>query len=186
MHVHRNSFAFAVVTLTACGGNAGADLDGTWQTACYEKTQTTLHYDALALTGTFTEFSDDACTDAIHISEWTGTATVGDQLDSGGTQLDLAFATFTSTPLTAENAETNNGYVYCGFTDWAANVEKDILGADCYGFSIPEGGMSLDIYEVDGDSLRFGVGAVIGTDLTEADRPTKLDDTRVFTRVTED
>jgi hypothetical protein len=61
-------------------------------------------------------------------------------------------------------------------------VEKDVLGKDCYGFSIPVGGKSLDIYRVDGSTLKFGQGSKIGVDLTEADRPAAIDDTRVFTR----
>jgi hypothetical protein len=47
---------------------------------------------------------------------------------------------------------------------------------------------TFDSFAAPGDSLRFGAGAEIGTDLTdltEADRPTTLDDARAFTRVTE-
>ena len=72
---------------------------------------------------------------------------------------------------------------YCGFTDWQADVEKDVLGAACYGFAIPAGATSLDIYLVDGDALKFGQGAKVAVGLTEADRPTAIDETRVFTRV---
>ena len=98
--------------------------------------------------------------------------------------LGLAFSTFTSVALTEENAMMNNQYAYCGFTDWVANVEKDVLGADCYGFSIPVGGKSLDIYKIEGDTLLFGVAAKIAVELDEADRPTELDSNRIFTRVT--
>lgn len=197
----RTVSVLAAFALSACAGDdaaketgdtgdtgeiAGADLNGSWATACYEQTQTVLRYDELALTGTYTEYADESCTEAVHVSAWTGTAVVGDLLSSGARPLDLAFESFTSTPLTADNADLNNSYAYCGFTDWEASVEKDVLGADCYGFSIPVGGESLDIYAIDGDSLRFGAGAVIGTDLTEEDRPTTLDEQRVFTRVEQD
>lgn len=178
----------ACAGLSACGGEEpGADLNGQWTTGCVQGysgyTETVLQYTDLALVGTYTEYSDASCAEAYHVSKWTGTATVGEQLASGPWKLDLAFATFTSTALTEDNAATNNGYAYCGFSDWEAGVEKDVLGADCYGFSIPEGGKSLDIYQVDGDTLLFGASAPIGTDLTEADRPTALDESRVFTRV---
>lgn len=178
----------ACAGLSACGGEApGADLNGQWTTGCVQGysgyTETVLQYTDLALVGTYTEYSDASCAEAYHVSKWTGTATVGEQLASGPWKLDLAFTTFTSTALTADNAATNNSYAYCGFTDWEAGVEMDVLGADCYGFSIPEGGKSLDIYQVDGDTLLFGTNASIGTDLTEADRPTALDESRVFTRV---
>jgi hypothetical protein len=163
--------------------DAGSGLDGSWASACYNNTQTVLTYDGTNFGGTYTEYNDAACTDAYHVSAWGGTASFGDILDNGARQLDLAFLSFTSLPLTEENATMNNEYAYCGFTDWEAGVEEDVLGADCYGFSIPEGGVSLDIYKVEGDSLLFGVDAKIGVDLTEADRPTELDEMRVFTRV---
>lgn len=189
--VHSNRhrmLALTALLLSACGGEEpGADLNGQWTTGCVQGymgyTETILQYTELALVGTYTEYSDAACAEAYHVSKWTGTATVGEQLASGPWKLDLAFSSFTSTALTADNAATNNSFVYCGFTDWEAGVEKDVLGADCYGFSIPEGGKSLDIYQVDGDTLLFGTNASIGTDLTEADRPTSLDESRVFTRV---
>lgn len=161
---------------------SGSDLDGTWETACYNKAKTSLTYDALALVGTYTEYSDDACTTPIHISTWTGTGAVTGETSGGDTKIDLSFASFKSVALTAENAALNNMYQYCGMTDWAANVEKDVLGKQCYGFSIPEGGKSLDIYRVEAATLKFGKGAIIGADVTEADRPTVIDDTRLFTR----
>lgn len=178
----------AALLLLACDGSGddpGAELDGTWETACYQRTRTSLTYADLAFTGTFSEYTDDACTSAYHVSKWTGTATVGEALTSGARQLDLVFATFTSTALTGENADFNNMNAYCGFTDWEANVEKDVLGAECYGFAIPVGAESLDIYRVDGDTLKFGQGAKIAVGLTAADRPTAIDDTRVFARADE-
>lgn len=70
-----------------------------------------------------------------------------------------------------------NGYRYCGITDWAPGVERDILGRDCVNFSIPVGGKSLDIFQRDGETIRFGKGAKIAATLTESDRPTELDAT---------
>jgi hypothetical protein len=172
-------------TSAGTGGSApapGSDLDGTWTTPCWQKTTTSLTYAKLSFTGTYTEYGDDACTSPIHVSKWTGTAAVTGQTPAGDTKIDLAFATFASTALTADNAAFNNMNMYCGLTDWQANVEKDVLGKDCYGFSIPAGGKSLDIYRVEGDTLKFGKGAKIGTSLTEADRPSAIDDTRVFTK----
>ena len=179
------SAALVLVGCDDAGEDPGADLDGTWETACYQRTRTSLTYAGLALTGTYSEYSDDACTSAYHVSTWTGTASVGDTRANGARKLDLSFDTFTSTALTAENADFNNMNAYCGFTDWAANAEKDVLGADCYGFSIPVGAKSLDIYLVDGDTLKFGQGAKTATGLTEADRPTMIDETRVFARASQ-
>ena len=144
--------------------------------------KTTITYADLALSGSYDEFTDDACTSAIHTSHWTGTSTIAGTTENGETKIDIAYATFTSTPLTADNAATNNSYQYCGFSDWADNVEKNILGAPCQGFAIPEGGRSLDIYKITGDTLLFGTNARIGTDVTETDRPTALNEFNVFTR----
>ena len=144
---------------TGCGADvpatatAGADLNGTWETSCFPTmvgfAKTTLAYSNLALTGTYSEYADSACTQAIHVSRWTGTTTVAGPARNGLTPIDIAFATFTSTALTADNATQNNNYRYCGATDWRANVERDVLGADCQGFAIPRGARSLDIYQVE-------------------------------------
>ena len=182
----------AVGTFAGCGGGAapgalGSELNGTWQTPCFDNrgfnfARTTLAYDDLALTGTYEEFEDAACTRATHVSHWTGVGVVSGTTTGGDSKLDLSFMTFTSTALTAANADFNNMNAYCGITDWAAGAERDVLGASCYGFSIPVGGESLDIYRVDGDTLRFGDGSMIGLDLQESARPTMLSATQVFTR----
>jgi hypothetical protein len=184
--------AAAMALATGCGGevpasaNAGADLDGSWQTQCFPTTvgfaKTTIAYSSLALTGTYAEYADSACTQAIHVSRWTGTTAVSGPARNGLTPINITFATFTSTALTADNATQNNNYRYCGATDWRANVERDVLGADCQGFAIPRGARSLDVYQVEGNTLRFGQGAQIAVGLTESMRPTMLDAARVFTR----
>jgi len=160
----------------------GADLIGGWASACYANTQTTFTYTETTFTGTYDEYSDEACTTAYHTSAWSGTYVVGASDSEGVTPIDLAFLTFTSTALTEENAAQNNSYAYCGFTDWAAGEQKDILGAECYGFSIPVGARSLDIYRIDGDELRFGQGAEIAVEVDASSRPSVIDETRVFTR----
>lgn len=183
--------AASLAMATGCGdeaatSTAGVDLDGTWRTQCFPTpvgfATTTLAYANLALTGTYAEYADSACTQAIHVSRWTGTTTVSGPARDGATPIDIAFATFTSTPMTADNAAQNNSYRYCGITDWQANVERNVLGADCQGFAIPTGARSLDIYRVDGSTLRFGLGAQIVVNPSESTRPAALDASRVFTR----
>lgn len=183
--------ASALAFATGCGGEmptsvAGADLDGTWRTGCFPTAvgfaKTTLAYSNLSLVGTYAEYSDSACTQAIHVSRWTGTTTVAGPARNGVTPIDISFATFTSTALTADNAMQNNNYRYCGATDWRANVERNVLGAECQGFAIPIGGRSLDIYRVNGSTLNFGQNAQIAVNPSETTRPTMLDTARVFTR----
>lgn len=138
-------------------------------------------YSNLALTGTYTEYSDMNCATPRHITTWTGASTVGDEVQPGVRKLNVSYKTFRSKPLTATEASFVNQNQYCGFTDWAAGVEKDILGQSCINFSIPGGGISLDLYQVVGTTLTFGKGAKIAVNLTEADRPTQLDPQRPFT-----
>lgn len=189
----RAALAASLTLAVGCGGEdpaapaaAGADLDGTWQTACAPTAvgfaTTTLTYANLALRGAYTEYSDAVCTQAIHVSRWTGTAAVSGPARDGATPLDVTFATFTSTALTADNAAQNNSYRYCGATDWRANAERDVLGADCQGFAIPRGARSLDLYQVAGSALRFGQNARILVNPPESSRPTAIDAARVFTR----
>jgi hypothetical protein len=198
MNTHRTSSLRALLAALALGllagcstavapGAPGSELNGTWETSCFDNNgfnfaRTTIQYTDLALTGTFAEYEDAACTRPTHVSHWTGVATVSGTTPAGDTKLDLSFVTFTSTSLTAANADFNNTNSYCGFTDWTANVEKDVLGAPCYGFTIPVGGESLDIYRVEGSTLRFGEGSMIGTDVPESARPTSLSTYQVFTR----
>lgn len=165
-----------------CGETPGADLDGTWETPCYMGAKTQLSYSNLALNGTYIEYSDMTCTTQRHTTTWTGTATVGDEVQDGVRKLDLSFSSFRSKPLTPAEATFVNQNMYCGFTDWASGVEKDVLGKSCYGFSIPNGGKSLDIYQVNGGTLLFGRGSKIAVQLTEADRPTALDPMRPFSK----
>jgi hypothetical protein len=205
-------FAFVVLTSLACGtagpsetdggaagggaggggagggtASAGADLNGTWSTACFltqngTYAKTVLVYNNLALNGAYQEYSDSACQTGYNTARWTGTATVGAEVSTGVKKLDLAFSSFKNTPLTMTAAAGENQYMYCGITDWAANVEKDVLGKPCQGFAIPQGGKSFDLYKVSGTTLKFGQNAKISASPAEADRPTAIDDTRVFTR----
>jgi hypothetical protein len=200
---HRPTASLVALALTAlpfvagCGADAnttaadaavspGADLNGTWRTVCHPTpvgfAMTSLTYTNLNLEGTYTEYSDNACTQPVHVSRWTGTTTVSGAPRNGATPIDIAFVTFTSTALTDANAMQNNAYQYCGLTDWRANVERNVLGAMCQGFSIPMGARSLDIYRVEGSSLRFGQNAQIAVNPAESTRPATIDDMRVFTR----
>jgi hypothetical protein len=202
----KNLFLQAIVasslTLLGCGstdttttsttgseGPASSELNGTWETACsmqpgqqfYGKTR--LVYKNLALSGTFSDFADAKCSMQMGETTWTGKATVGGPAAvAGATDLDLAFDTYHYKPLSEQAAMTNNQYMYCGISDWAANVERDVLGKPCNGFVIPPDGKSLDIYKIDGTTLLLGKGSKISATPSESDRPSQLDDARVFTK----
>lgn len=178
---------FSTSLLLACAAcaddddDAGKELDGVWRTACFEKAVTELTYDSLALVGTYTTYADEGCTTPIARNLWTGLAVVGATRD-GTTRIDLAFDSFRATALDAGTAAFFDQSKFCGFTGWVANVERDVLGATCPGFSIPVGGKSLDIYRITDRSLVFGLSSKVLVAPTEADRPTQLDLARVFTR----
>ena len=178
---------FAVSTL-ACGTPPPTDteiesaqLEGTWSSPCWMGAQTQLVYKNLHLVGTYSEYSDMGCTTLRHVATWEGEASGGEVVTGEVRKLDLTFSSFKSKPLTDAEAAFVNMSSYCGITDWAANVERDIMGRDCYNFSIPLAGKSLDIFERTGTTLQTGKGAKIAANLSEADRPTELDSTRAFT-----
>lgn len=184
---------FSLLSLTAAACSSApvdhlrTDLEGTWSTGCYPSpsfggAKTTLKYTNLHLVGTFDEFSDNACTQPRHTTVWEGTASNGEELGPGVRKLDLAFTAFRSKPLTQAEADLVNNYGYCGIKDWAPNVERDVLGKDCVNFSIPQNGKSFDIEKSSATSILFGKNAKIGATVSEADRPTAIDDTRVFTK----
>ncbi len=186
--------AIAALSLTSCDPQKPpavetVALNGTWETPCFLvpgqqlKSKTKLVYVNLKLTGTYTDYADDGCTVIRGQSTWTGTATIGAAAADGSKKLDLAFDTYRYKPAVAEAAMVNNQYMYCGFSDWAANVEKDVMGRMCYGFSIPQSGKSFDIYKVEGTTLKFGKDSKISATPQESERPAAIDDSRVFTRV---
>jgi hypothetical protein len=182
--MNSNTLLLAALTtlITACGPQPGADLDGTWDSPCFNGTQTRIVYASLKLTGTYTEYSDMTCTTPRHVATWTGTSTVPQASSSGPQKLNVTFSSFKSKPLIDADTAMVNMFKYCGLTDWATGVERDILGRECFGFSIPTGGKSFDLYEVKGNTLRFGKDSVITAMPEEAKRPTALSD-NTFTRV---
>jgi predicted ester cyclase len=160
-----------------------SDLNGVWETGCFMRSKTRLSYDDLKLRGSYFEYADDLCTNATHLTTWTAVATTGDSVAGGARKLDLSFSSFKSKPLTAANAAASNQMKACGFSDWADQVEKDVLGANCGYFSIPMGAKSLDLYLRAADTLQFGQGSKIGASLSETDRPMQIDLNRVFTKI---
>jgi hypothetical protein len=168
---------------TACSDDEsdGSELDGVWRSSCFERAITELTYDSLTLVGTYTTYADDGCATPVARNIWTGKGVVG-STKNDATRIDLAFQSFRAIALDAGTAGFFNQSSFCGLTGWAANVERDVLGASCPGFSIPVNGKSLDIYRVTDRSLVFGRESKVLVAPTEADRPVQLDLTRVFTR----
>lgn len=160
----------------------GSDLNGSWSTACGNKSITTLEYAGLQLTGTYTSYADDACTTPVAVNKWSGHSTIAGTTADGATKIDVHFDAFNATALTDEQATKWSGFSYCEKTDWAANAEVDVLGKKCAGFAVPQNGVNLDIYKVSGTTLMFGKGSKITDAAKEADRPAALNASWAFYR----
>jgi len=155
---------------------------GSWETACVNKAKTRIRYDdALALLGTYTFYADGACTIATSVNTWTGHAELGED-QQGARKITVHFDSFRSLPIVEAGAASMNANAYCGFKDWTVGAEREVLGLKCYGFSIPKGGQSLDIFAVNGSRLRFGKGSKIIPSPKESDRPTELSEGGAFER----
>lgn len=181
MKIQRSTTLLLLGTLmTACATTPsapvsdGSDLDGTWSTACGNKSITTIEYAGLQLKGTYTAYADDACTTPVAVNKWTGHSTIAGAGVDGATKIDVHFDSFNATALTDEQATKWSGWSYCEKTDWSANAEVDVLGKKCQGFAVPQAGVNLDIYKVSGTTLMFGKGSKITAEPSEADRPAVL------------
>ena len=164
----------ACATTPSAPAADGSDLNGTWKTACGNKSITTIEYAGLQLKGTYTAYADDACTTPVAVNRWSGHSTIAGAGADGATKIDVHFDSFNATALTEEQSTTWSGWGYCEKTDWAANVEVDVLGKKCQGFAVPQNGVNLDIYKVSGTTLVFGKGSKITAEPNEADRPAAL------------
>jgi hypothetical protein len=164
----------ACATTSPAPAADGADLNGTWKTACGNKSLTTIEYAGLQLKGTYAIYADDTCTTPVAVNEWTGHSTIAGADVSGATKIDVHFDSFSATARTDEQAAKWSSLGYCEKTDWAVNVAVDVLGKKCQGFAVPQGGVSLDVYKVSGTTLMFGKGSTITAAPTESARPTAL------------
>jgi hypothetical protein len=158
----------------------GSDLNGTWKTACGNKSITTIEYAGLQLQGTYTTYADDACTTPVAVNKWSGHSTLAGAGADGATKIDVHFDSFHASALTEEQATKWSGFSYCEKADWAANADIDVLGKKCQGFAVPQDGVNLDIYKVSGATLMFGKGSKITATPNEADRPAVLNASWAF------
>ena len=181
MKIHRPMNLLLLGTLlTACATAPtaptadGSDLNGTWKTACGNKSITTIEYAGLQLKGTYTTYADEACTTPVAVNTWSGHSTIAGAGADGATKIDVRFDSFHAMAQTDEQAAKWSGFGYCEKTDWAANADVDVLGKKCQGFAVPQNAVNLDIYKVSGTTLMFGKGSKITAEPNEADRPAAL------------
>ncbi|MFZ9888631.1 MAG: hypothetical protein ACO3JL_14120 [Myxococcota bacterium] len=170
----------ACATTSSAPISDGSELNGVWTTACGNKSITTLAYSGLTLKGTYTAYADGACTTPVAVNKWSGHSTIAGAGLAGATKIDVHFDSFTATALTEEQATKWSGFGYCGKSDWAANAETNVIGLACQGFAVPNNGVNLDIYKINGTTLLFGKGSKITAEPREEDRPAELNSSWAF------
>jgi len=190
MKTLRSTLAFlAMAALSSCAtapvsqSQPGSDLNGAWASACGNKSITRLEYTGLSLRGTYTTYEDDACKTPVAVNTWAGHSTVGSTSAEGATTIDVHFDSFNASALTPDQAGRWSGWSYCEKNDWAVGAPADVMGKKCQGFSVPVGGVNLDIYKVSGNTLVFGKDSKITATPSEADRPTVLNPYWAFQKV---
>ncbi len=64
-----------------------------------------------------------------------------------------------------------NGTNFCGKSDWVLNKEVGITGLDCPGFTVNQGDVIFDVYQVKNDRLYFGQKLFMLSDDDASSRP---------------
>ncbi|UYL07396.1 hypothetical protein B9G69_010100 [Bdellovibrio sp. SKB1291214] len=133
---------------------------GTWITGCsYSGTSSIYGINTARFAGGSFYQSATAygagCTSGIAKMEITGTYSIGSKLaTSGSVELDLKVATLTLTPLNSTLVSNYNNLTYCGYSDWAIGVAKDVAGRTCDGSTqAAVGEMIYDIYNINQYSI---------------------------------
>ena len=138
------------------------EIEGTWQTSCYNTSGTTYKLQKLTVTGTnFThtnEFhSDSSCaTDyVLWVNSW-GSLSIGEERSGGsGHQFTLTLSDITFTSQTSDDVTWNNNNSWCGLTGWEINTAQSVAGKTCgLGWTISAIGTAYyGIYILDGSKL---------------------------------
>jgi hypothetical protein len=160
--------------LAACGAeDSSTFLEGAWADSCedYNEEGTVYGYPIYEfqgnkLTVVANTYSDSACETLRYSAVIKGSFTLGEDIilpESGltATQLLITISEYTATPYSNDSATSKNESAHCGFSDWAVNQSKDLLG--CF-LSNNGGNPSKEIVRVDGNMLQFGDFDFIGED----------------------
>ena len=114
------------------------EIEGTWQTSCYNSSGTTYLLQKLTVTGTnFTHtneyHSDSSCaTDYVLWENSWGSLSIGEERSGGsGHQFTLTLSDITYTPQTSDDVTWNNNNSWCGLTGWEINTPVSVQGKTC-------------------------------------------------------
>lgn len=117
--------------------NTLANLTGTWKTSCQGPVSSAYAIDQIVtsnsnMTQTLMGYANSTCTTLSTTTVVVFTVAVGSTststLTQGATKLNATLVSISATPNTATAATNWNTATYCGFTNWANGVTKDITG----------------------------------------------------------
>jgi hypothetical protein len=158
---------------------------GLWNTSCFSNGISSLKLAVTFANGSYNSiasgFSDTTCSTSSSQVVETGTYIASAMSSNGGGTLDWTLVDMVATPLTSTQASSWNSSSFCGWTDWAANISKSLLGRTCGSSSIPLAGITVyDIYKIEQNdfmglipgTLEFGSTDAQHDGLTTATRPT--------------
>ena len=158
---------------------------GTWTTSC-QATDDSNAINSIVFTETtfeltITLYSDSNCTIETLRNRYTGTFTAGDGVSTpeSSNTYDHTFTNGYQRIKTELFAAAYNTAATCGFTDWQADVEKEITSAGSCAISTTT--TTYDVIKIESTQITFGntSGDAVGT--TAATRPTTLE-TVVYTK----
>ncbi len=152
--------SFASATMTGCGsdGDGGPDIIGNWGLACQNDEELTLTFSSgNSFQNEARIFTDNSCTTQTTTITIAGIYSVGDLLDTSETiyNFDAIIDSATIAPASTDSANELNLASFLGFTDWAVDVPKSILGVSIGGSAINDQDQILGIMELMGNSLRI-------------------------------
>ena len=149
------------VTLKSDSSNEGdghgtTELEGTWETACYAKSDNTkstietLTFSGNALTSKVEDHSDTSCATDYSLEEWPFTFSIGDAVTFANGKTGHKFtlivpSTYKITPQSALAVSTFNSESKCSASDWELNTEKECSNGDA-------GDTIYCLYQLDGNT----------------------------------
>jgi hypothetical protein len=165
----------SVVWVAACSKSGGRSISstddsstptsylesGTYSTPCAASGPASSSFEVVVTANTmdFTNilYDDGACAQPrikfSHQETYVDVAASGAQ--TGARNINSTMGKLFYTPLTVAAATDSNGWVECGFSDWAVNVSKDVSATSCQG--IPLNTLTYTIARTANDQFEVGM-----------------------------
>jgi len=152
-------FSFGCADSGGGSGSSGVGIIGNlesanWSTSCLSRSSGGyIKSTAQMVSGTFTiayyYYSDSSCASLSVIATETGTYTATDMNTDGDGTLDKTLGNLLVTPKSTSTVNSYNSSTVCGYSDWALDTTKSVLGRTCGTSTYPlAGAMQYDIYRI--------------------------------------